>query len=296
MKNFFTLTLCFFTLSLTAQDAGCTYPQADNYSSTATVDDGTCVFGSGLCGEGTMWNSELELCEITNPTDSNFDGCTGLSDLLNLLSMYGDCSESNSCGDPIIYQGYEYATVQIGEQCWFAENLRAESLLDETSLSQGYVINGQYLVTDPAYYLHPEYNYEIEYGKLYNAYTFQNSNDICPQEWHIPNDLEWVTLRDFVGGSAIAGTKLKEQGNQHWSDGNTGDDEYGFAVRGGGWVFGGYSDYRSGARFWSIDNDCSGCPDGCANVWDFYYNYDGFGANHNCIGSDHAASIRCIKD
>ena len=24
------------------------------------------------------------------------------------------------------YHGYDYATVQIGEQCWFAENLRTE--------------------------------------------------------------------------------------------------------------------------------------------------------------------------
>ena len=28
---------------------------------------------------------------------------------------------------PLEYQGYDYETVQIGEQCWFAENLRAEN-------------------------------------------------------------------------------------------------------------------------------------------------------------------------
>ena len=32
-----------------------------------------------------------------------------------------------SCGDPVSYQGYDYGTVLIGEQCWFAENLRNET-------------------------------------------------------------------------------------------------------------------------------------------------------------------------
>ena len=31
------------------------------------------------------------------------------------------------CGDPVSYQGYDYATVLIGDQCWFAENLRNEN-------------------------------------------------------------------------------------------------------------------------------------------------------------------------
>ena len=32
-----------------------------------------------------------------------------------------------ACGDPVSYQGYDYATVLIGEQCWFAENLRCQN-------------------------------------------------------------------------------------------------------------------------------------------------------------------------
>ena len=67
---------------------------------------------------------------VANPADINLDGCVQLNDLLDLLSAYGDCGAEESawqCGDPLEYQGYDYATVQIGEQCWFAENLRAEN-------------------------------------------------------------------------------------------------------------------------------------------------------------------------
>ena len=51
--------------------------------------------------------------------------------MLSLLSDFGTmCEEPETgeftCGHPMNYHGYDYATVQIGEQCWFAENLRTE--------------------------------------------------------------------------------------------------------------------------------------------------------------------------
>ena len=36
-----------------------------------------------------------------------------------------ECLPSYECGEPISYEGYDYATVRIGDQCWFAENLRS---------------------------------------------------------------------------------------------------------------------------------------------------------------------------
>ena len=35
-----------------------------------------------------------------------------------------DPGNFNACGDPIAMDGYSYSTVLIGDQCWFAENLR----------------------------------------------------------------------------------------------------------------------------------------------------------------------------
>ena len=38
--------------------------------------------------------------------------------------MYTCEPNLHECGTPLSYQGYDYTTVLIGNQCWFAENLR----------------------------------------------------------------------------------------------------------------------------------------------------------------------------
>ncbi len=55
---------------------GCTYDGAVNFNPVATMDDGTCAFGSGPCAE-----------------DVNGDGLVGVSDILMVLSSFGQtCS------------------------------------------------------------------------------------------------------------------------------------------------------------------------------------------------------------
>ena len=82
-------------------------------------------FNSAACGQGTVWDEETETCIVANPSDTDFDGCVSMVDLLDLLTVFGTCNETSwECGDPLEYQGYDYETVQIGEQCWFAENAR----------------------------------------------------------------------------------------------------------------------------------------------------------------------------
>ena len=70
--------------------------------------------------------------------DGNGDGSVGSGDLLGLLTEFGaECTPETAftCGDPVSYQSYDYATVQIFEQCWFAENLRAENYRNGDELS-----------------------------------------------------------------------------------------------------------------------------------------------------------------
>ena len=109
---------------------GCMEVEACNYNPEAIFDDGSCLdcaLFAERCGPGTIWDSEMQMCIGDGSGDINLDGCVQLNDLLDLLSAYGDCAAEESawqCGDPLEYQGYDYETVQIGEQCWYAENVR----------------------------------------------------------------------------------------------------------------------------------------------------------------------------
>jgi len=75
--------------------SGCIDSNACNFDPAATEDDGSCDYtccpGPGCCSSGMYWDWDLSECFLLNPTDSNFDGCTNLDDLLNLLSNYGLC-------------------------------------------------------------------------------------------------------------------------------------------------------------------------------------------------------------
>jgi len=79
----------------------------------------------------------------------------------------------------------------------------------------------------------------ITYGAIYNWYaidTLSNgSKNICPTDWHIPTDADWITLITHLGGDAVAGGKMKEAGLAHWETPNTGaTNEAGFTSLPGG--------------------------------------------------------------
>ena len=95
-------------------------PATCNFSPTATEDDGTVSTERVTAWRAPFgtWSREVVLWPTS---DTDFDGCVSMTDLLDLLSVFGTCEETSwSCGDPLEYQGYDYETVQIVGQCWFA--------------------------------------------------------------------------------------------------------------------------------------------------------------------------------
>ena len=200
--------------------AGCMDPYACNFASDAACDDGSCDYtccpGPGCCGEGMFWDWNLGECAITNPADINLDGCVQLNDLLDLLTAYGDCSAEESawqCGDPLEYQGYDYETVQIGEQCWFAENLRAENYRNGDAIPAGlsadewssteigasavYGVGSNSCTGENCYA--PPNDLIDEFGRLYNWYATSDDRGLCPTSWSVPNDEQWGMLETHLG-------------------------------------------------------------------------------------------------
>ncbi len=124
-----------------------------------------------------------------------------------------------SCGDVIDNRdGEVYKTVQIGQQCWLAENLRYLPTVTGP--------NGEVNIEVPQYYVYgytsadnsvidakETFNYQT-YGVLYNylsvspggffdSDTMLNIQGVCPTGWHIPSDADWRDLEMHLGLSEV---------------------------------------------------------------------------------------------
>ena len=99
-----------------------------------------------------------------------------------------------------------YATVQIGNQCWMAENLRSTRYSDGTPIAEG--TNAS---STTSYRYAPNNNADnvAIYGYLYNWAAVMHGassseanpsgvQGICPTGWHVPSDAEWTQLQEYV--------------------------------------------------------------------------------------------------
>jgi uncharacterized protein (TIGR02145 family) len=211
--------------------------------------------------------------------DANGDGCIGSADIIGLLTLYGtgDCPQF-TCGQPLSYQGYDYATVQIGEQCWFAENLRSENYQNGDIIVSGLTASELCNTAFGAFTTYGEdgdINCQADapngdacddewslsqYGRLYNWNFVQDSRGACPSGWHVPSDEDWIILEIELGLNAedaistgwrgVHGFELKE--TYGWRNDANGSNGSGFSgLPGGGFVDDCTSFYAAGVGgFW----------------------------------------------
>lgn len=132
--------------------------------------------------------------------------------------------------------GNEYPILTIGNQTWMAKNLRTTKFNDGTNIALVTESSIWSNIVSAAYcwYDNDSIANANNYGALYNWYTVE-TNKLCPTGWHVPSDVEWLELTNYLGGLSIAGGKLKEVGTTHWSCPNAeATNETGFNALSGG--------------------------------------------------------------
>ena len=154
---------------------------------------------------GTIrWNEDTE----------DFEGYNGTT----WKSLTVGAISASACID---YDGNAYPTFTIGNQVWMAENLRVmhyrngdaiPNVTDDVAWSG--LTSGAYCWYDN------DQSANGKYGILYNWYAVDDSRSLCPEGWHVPTHTEWTTLTTYLGGTSVAGGKMKSTSNL-WNSPNT---------------------------------------------------------------------------
>jgi uncharacterized protein (TIGR02145 family) len=190
--------------------------------------------------------------------------------------------------------GNVYTSIIIGTQQWLIENLKTTKYNDGTAIPNIILAADWILDTSGGYCWYDNDIANIDYGALYNWYAVNNAKGIAPTRFRIPSLADFNTLIAALGGTSVAGGKLKEMGLSHWLTPNTGaTDEIGFKAFGAGFrsfLTGLFSFINSRSGFWTS-------TDIGATVMTPSLYYDGTNFSIT-TGSQYKAgcSIRCMKD
>ena len=266
-----------YTSNITGLAPGATY----YVRAYATHSEGT-VYGEEVMFSTVNCMDEVELTpctvDIAHTNSSRYTNGTGGLETLKIGS-------SNEITHVTDQDGNTYAVVQIGNQCWMAENLRT------TRYADGSPSSGLTMTRSSAYTSQVNYYYNYAggdvanvptYGMLYNWYAAvggsasdivsnQGVQGVCPKGWHIPSWNELETMAITVGTT-------------FWMPGASGNGA-GKLAKGCEWTEWGYgNDYGSPANYDYSERNSSGF--GALPAGHFYLgNYYDFGTNATFISS-----------
>jgi len=201
------------------------------------------------------------------------------------------------CGQSFkdLRDGKVYTTVQIGTQCWMAQNLNIGNKIDGSGEQTN---NSPTPIIEKYCNDNNESNCDI-YGGLYQwdemmqYSTTSGVQGICPTGWHVPTDAEWATLITFLGGESIAGGKMKETGTTHWNGYNTGaTNSSGFTALPGGYRATSGLYYTTGwnCTFWSSTQNST------TDAWNRILNENSAYVYRDWHTKGFGFSVRCVRD
>ena len=182
--------------------------------------------------------------------------------------------------------GNTYNTVQIGRQCWTKENLKVSKYNDGSTIPN---VKDDKLWSQLSTASWSNYNNDPAndvYGKFYNWYAVDDARELCPTGWHVPKDIEWTTLVDYLGGESVAGGKMRLKGT----------NESGFTALEGGYRTndGVFTNLTRDAFFWSAT--ANGDNNALTRVlYDISYGNGITRTDYRTLKS-YGFSVRCLKD
>jgi uncharacterized protein (TIGR02145 family) len=243
-----------------------------------------------LTASGTPLLAEADTFTMT--ADGNAGTCTFIVNV-----------DDFNCGNTFPYGGKDYNTVQIGTQCWMAENLNVGTMIIGTgsqtnnSTIEKYCYNNSEDTCDT-------YGGMYQWEEMMQYVSTEGTQGICPNGWHIPTDAEWCTLENYVDDDTVecstigwrggkAGSNLKEAGTVHWQSPNNGaTNSSGFTALPGGFrkTDGSFSYMKQYNVFWTSNSD--GTSNGFCRELDYSKEETGRASYPQGYGF----YVRCIKD
>jgi len=213
----------------------------------------------------------------------------------------------SGCGaDLLDIDGNSYETIQIGNQCWMAENLRTgryrngERIPNVTSSRRWRLLSAGAWV-----HYQNDSKHDTTYGRLYNWYALSDSRGLCPPGWRVPSNSDWAVLINYIhrasgtvvnrsaSSSYAIGGMMKEPGIQLWKSPNSGaSNKSGFSGLPGGYRddTGSFSNLGNMGYWWS-SNRILGST---ASMYTLSYRNGVL--NSYGINTRSGLSVRCIRD
>ena len=215
-------------------------------------------------------------------------------------------------------QGHSYAVVQIGSQCWMAQNLRVTKYYNEVTNSYDTILGGldqapSYSYSNP-YFYNPVngdisacgylYNWAAATGKATITPGDENAKTrgVCPEGWHLPSSKEFEDMLEVTDAVWSPG-KLAGPTPKTWvatsNQGAPGDLCYeernssGFSALRAGYYDGYDGYYEWGAFYWTCYYEDYGY-----NIFSkmlYMYNNSYYCAV-DLTYSDQGLSVRCIRN
>jgi uncharacterized protein (TIGR02145 family) len=189
--------------------------------------------------------------------------------------------------------GNLYHAVKVGSQVWMVENLRTTKYNDETLIPIVTDSTWGALTSAACCVYGNQMSNKATHGMLYNWYAVETGK-LAPAGWHVAASIEWGALIGEIGGSNIAGGKLKATGTSEWTPPNTGaTDQFGFHALPGG--------VRNGSDFYTLHDNgywwsATKLEGSNTDAWAYVMLYDKELISFGNMPMISGFSVRCVRD